>query len=55
MEAAAKYIDTGNMAIIVVGDRQAIEEGIQALNLGTIVNLTIEEVMGPVPTVGAPK
>ncbi|MCH7574636.1 MAG: insulinase family protein [Candidatus Marinimicrobia bacterium] len=55
MEAAAKYIDTGNMAIIVVGDRQAVEEGIQALNLGTIVYLTIEEVMGPVPTLGASK
>ena len=52
LRSAKKYIDTDNMAIVIVGDRQVIEEGIQALNLGTIVNLTIEEVMGPVPTVG---
>lgn len=47
--AAQKYIDPEKVAIIVVGDRQKIEAGIRALNLGQVNLLTIEEVLGKVP------
>jgi len=33
-----------------VGDRAKIEAGITALGLGTIHNLTINDVLGPAPT-----
>jgi zinc protease len=46
---ARKYIVPDRMAIIVVGDREAIEEGIRALDLGPIHTLTIEDVLGPAP------
>ncbi len=49
---ARAYIDPGAMVIIVVGDRQKIEPGIRALGLGPIRNLTIDDVLGPVPVVG---
>jgi predicted Zn-dependent peptidase len=49
--AAAKYIDPAKVAIIVVGDRSVIEKGIKDLNLGPIVNLTIEDVLGKKPMV----
>lgn len=47
--AAKKYIVTDQMAIIVVGDRAKVEEGIKKLNLGEVKNLTIEDVLGKVP------
>lgn len=47
--AAKKYIVTDQMAIIVVGDRAKVEEGIKKLNLGEVINLTIEDVLGKVP------
>jgi predicted Zn-dependent peptidase len=50
---AKKYIDTENIEIVVVGDRQKIEAGIAALKLGTLRNLTIDEVLGPAPKTGA--
>jgi predicted Zn-dependent peptidase len=46
---AQKYIVPDQLAIIVVGDRETIEDGIRALDLGTIHNLTIEDVLGPAP------
>ena len=46
---AKKYIVTDQMAIIVVGDRAKVEEGIKKLNLGEVKNLTIEDVLGKVP------
>jgi len=55
LEAATKYIDPDKIAIIVVGDRAKIEAGIAALNLGTIHNLTIDEVLGPAPSMGGGK
>jgi zinc protease len=48
--AAKKYIDPEKMAVIVVGDRSKIEAGIAALGLGTIHNLTIDDVLGPAPS-----
>jgi zinc protease len=47
---ARTYLQPDRMAIVVVGDRQAIEPGIKALNLGPINVLTIDTVFGPPPT-----
>lgn len=48
-KAAKKYIVTDQMAIVVVGDRAKVEEGIKKLNLGEIHNLSITDVLGAVP------
>src|SRR3954468_7636568 len=47
---ARKYIQPDKLAVVVVGDRQAIEPGIRALNLGPINVVTIDDVFGPAPT-----
>ena len=47
---AHTHIVPGAMAIVITGDRAVIEDGIRALNLGEVVNLTIEDVLGPIPT-----
>ena len=46
---ARRYLDPEKMAIVVVGDRKQVEQGIAGLSLGTIRNLTIEDVLGPAP------
>jgi zinc protease len=46
---ATKYIQPERVAVVVVGDRKVIEPGIQALNLGTIKPLAIDDVFGPAP------
>jgi zinc protease len=46
---AKKYLDPEKVAIIIVGDRKTIEKPIAELNLGRIVNLTIEDVLGSIP------
>ena len=46
---ARNYVVPGEMAIIVVGDRETIEDGIRGLGLGAIHNLSIEDVLGPAP------
>ncbi|MGH7566615.1 MAG: M16 family metallopeptidase [Gemmatimonadota bacterium] len=46
---ARRYLDPDRVAIIVVGDRAAIEPGIRALNLGTVHTATIADVLGPAP------
>ena len=48
---AKKYIDPEKVAIILVGDRKQIEQGVSALNLGSIQPLTIEDVLGKMPEV----
>ena len=48
---AKKYLDPDKIAIIVVGDRQKIEKGLQALSLGAVKALTIEQVLGKAPKV----
>ena len=52
---ARKYIDPENIAIIVVGDRKAIEQGVAALKLGPIKYLSIDDVLGPAPALGGNK
>jgi len=44
-KAAATYIQPGKFAVVVVGDRQKIEPGIRALNLGPTRVLSVEEVV----------
>ena len=43
---ARKYLQPERMAVVIVGDRKAIEPGIRALNLGPINILTIDAVFG---------
>jgi zinc protease len=43
MEAASRYLHPDRLLIVVVGDRQRIEQGIRELNLGPIRYLTLEE------------
>ena len=44
---AQKYLAPSRFAIVVVGDAKAIEPGIQALNLGPIKKMTVDDVFGP--------
>ena len=50
---ARKYIDPERLAIIVVGDRAKMEQGVRALGLGTVRLLTVDDVLGKAPA-GAP-
>jgi predicted Zn-dependent peptidase len=45
---ARQYIDPDHLTIAIVGDRKIIEPSIRALNLGSITELTIDEVFAPV-------
>lgn len=49
LRVAREYIDPENMAIIVVGDRSVIEEGVHGLDLGPIRHMTVEDVLGAPP------
>jgi predicted Zn-dependent peptidase len=44
-KAAATYIQPGKFAVVVAGDRKVIEPGIQALNLGPMSHLSVDEVL----------
>jgi zinc protease len=46
-QAATKYIQPDKFAVVVVGDRKVIEQGIRALNLGPIEILTVDQALGP--------
>lgn len=46
---ARKYIDPARLLVVVVGDRKTIEPGVQALTLGPVSAMTIEQVLGPAP------
>src|SRR6185312_6752731 len=48
---AQKYIVPGQFAVVITGDRAAIEPGIKALNLGPIKVMTVDDVFGPAPTI----
>ncbi len=48
---AKKYLDPGKMAVVLVGDRKVIGAGVEALRLGPIRNLTIDDVLGKAPQV----
>jgi predicted Zn-dependent peptidase len=45
-KAAGTYIQPRRFAVVVVGNRKAIEPGIRALNLGPVRTMTIAEVLG---------
>jgi len=47
---AKKYIDPAKVAIIVVGDRAQVEQGIRGLKLGQTRLLTIDDVLGKAPS-----
>jgi zinc protease len=42
-QAAARYIQPEKMAVVIVGDRKAIEPGIVALNHGKLRVVPLEE------------
>ncbi len=42
---AEKYIQPDKFAVVIVGDRQAIEPGIKTLNLGPIKTVEIDEIL----------
>jgi zinc protease len=45
-KAAATYIQPGKFAVVVAGDRKAIETGVRGLKLGTVRVLTVDEAIG---------
>jgi zinc protease len=49
---ARRYINTDDLAFIVVGDRKEIGERVTALNLAPAKFLTIDDVLGPAPEGG---
>jgi zinc protease len=55
LRAAKKYIDPKNMAIIVVGDMSAIEEGVKGLELAPEKVVTIDDLLGSTPESNATK
>jgi predicted Zn-dependent peptidase len=46
---ARKYLDTDDLAIIIVGDKAKIEKGLGATKVGKIVNMVPADVLGPMP------
>jgi zinc protease len=46
---AKKYVDTDNLAIIIVGDKAKIEKGLADEKLGTIIPMTAVDILGPMP------
>ncbi len=49
LRVARKYLDPEKVAIVVVGDRKQVEQGVTALGLGPLRNLTVDDVLGPAP------
>jgi zinc protease len=45
-KAAATYIRPGSFAVVIAGDRKAIEAGIRDLKLGPIRVMTVDEALG---------
>jgi zinc protease len=50
--AARRYVDPESLAIIVVGDRQVIEEQIRREALGPVRLLEVTDVLGTLPVLG---
>jgi len=48
--SARKYVLPDKMAVVIVGDRKAIEAPVKALNLGPITIMTIDGIFGPPPS-----
>jgi zinc protease len=49
---ARRYVDPRRVALVVVGDRQTIAEGIEAMELGPVRHLSVEDVLGKAPELG---
>lgn len=49
---ARRYVDPRRVALVVVGDRQTIAEGIEAMELGPVRHLSVEDVLGQAPELG---
>ena len=45
-KAAATYIQPGRFAVVIAGDRKAIEAGVGGLKLGPVRVLGVEEAIG---------
>jgi predicted Zn-dependent peptidase len=45
-KAASTYIQPGRFAVVIAGDRKAIEAGVRGLNLGPVRVLTVDEAIG---------
>jgi zinc protease len=45
-KAAATYIQPGKFAVVIAGDRKAIEAGVRGLKLGNVRVLSVEEAIG---------
>lgn len=52
-DAARRFITPDRFVVVVVGDREQIEPGIQALNLGPVRVLSVEDVLGEKPAAAA--
>lgn len=46
-KAAERYIQPARFAVVVAGDRKAIEPGVRALNLGPVRVMSVDEALGP--------
>jgi len=46
---AEEYINPSAVAVVVVGDKKSIEEGLRGLKLGSVEVLSIQDVLGPPP------
>lgn len=46
---AKKYVDTDDLAIIIVGDKAKIEKGIKDTKVGKIINMVPADILGPMP------
>jgi predicted Zn-dependent peptidase len=46
---AKKYIDTDDLAIIIVGDKAKVEKGLKETKVGKIINMVPADVLGPMP------
>jgi predicted Zn-dependent peptidase len=51
---ASRWVDPARLAIVVVGDRKAVETGIRGLGLGPVKLLSVDDVMGPPPKIDGP-
>jgi len=49
VRVAKKYLDPERMAVVLVGDRKAIEAKVGAMKLGAVKNLTVDDVLGKAP------
>lgn len=47
---AKKYIDTEDLAIIIVGDKVKIQNGLKETKVGKVINMVPTDVLGPMPT-----